>query len=53
MLTLFILAAMAFFLYAETAIVISGKLSLVEKLISFVCFAFIELYYILQLVEHL
>jgi len=53
MIALFIVAAMCFFLYVETAIVISKNITLVEKLISFVCFALLELYYIMQLCERL
>lgn len=49
--TLFICLAMLFFLYVETKIVISKNISLMEKLFSFVCFALIEMYYIMQLIE--
>ena len=52
MLNLFIVSAMLFFLVVETKIVISG-ISIIEKLVSFVIFAFIELYYILQLCERI
>jgi len=49
--TLFIGLAMLFFLYVEVRIVTSKNLKLIEKLASFVAFAMIETYYILQLFE--
>lgn len=52
-LLIFIVGAMLFFLTVETKLLISGGLSTVEKIISFICFGIIEIYYILQLLEHL
>ncbi len=45
------MAITLFFLYVETKIVISKNVSLLEKLFSFVCFAMIEMYYVMQLIE--
>jgi hypothetical protein len=51
MLTVFIIGAMLFFLYAEVSILIS-KVSIYEKLLSFVIWLLLEGYYILQLMEN-
>jgi len=53
MLNFFIGAAMLFFVWVEVLILRGKGLARTEKVISFICFLFIELYYIMQLCNRL
>ena len=49
---LFVILAMAFFLYMESIILLSNRVSKIEKIVSTIIFGVIEFYYILQLLEN-